>query len=77
MNVDSAKKVGEDILHSMEEKCVDDFVFKKIDQAVTLNTKAYVKIDQVIILVDPQLLFKCSQEETQHQKILQLFSHLS
>ena len=39
VNVDTAKDKGESHLKSMENKCVEDFTFKKKSQAVTLNCK--------------------------------------
>ena len=43
VNVDTAKDIGESHLKSMENKCVEDFTFKKKSQAVTLNCKTQVK----------------------------------
>ena len=44
VNVDIAKEIGESILNSMENKCVEDFIFKEKSQAVTLNCKTQVKL---------------------------------
>lgn len=41
----------------MEGTTADDFTFKRSDQVVTLDTKATVKLDGVILQIDPQLLF--------------------
>ena len=58
VNVDGAKQVGKSILKSMKGNSVEEFVFKKKAQAVTLNCKAQLKIDNEVVTVDPQLLFQ-------------------
>ena len=58
VNVDVAKQVGESILKSMEGKHVEEFVFRKKAQAVTLNCKSQLKIDGDMVTVDPYLLFQ-------------------
>ena len=56
VNVDTAKEIAESILKSMENKCVEDFTFKS--QAVALNCKIQVKINNDSVAVDQQLLFQ-------------------
>ena len=58
VNVDTAKEIGESILNSMENRCVEDFTFKKKPQAVIFKCKAQVKIDNDLVAVDPQLLLQ-------------------
>ena len=58
VNVDTAKSVGNAILASMEGTTAVDFTFKRSDQVVALDTKSAVKIDGVIVQIDPQLLFQ-------------------
>ena len=58
VNVDKAKAVGSVILDDMEGKAVAEYVFKRAKQAVTLGTKAAVRIDGDVIQIDPQLLFQ-------------------
>ena len=58
VNVDNAKQIGESILKSTEGKRVDEFVFRKKAQAVTLNCKTQLKIDGDVVSVDPHLLFQ-------------------
>ncbi len=42
----------------MEGTTPADFTFKRSRQAITLNTKAAVKLDGVAMQIDPQLLFQ-------------------
>ena len=58
VNVDTAKVVGNAILSSMEGTTPADFTFKRNRQAITLDTKAAVKLDGVAVQIDPQLLFQ-------------------
>ena len=58
VNVDTAKVVGNAILSSMEGTTPADFTFKRSRQAITLDTKAAVKLDDVAVHIDPQLLFQ-------------------
>lgn len=53
-----AKDHGEIILNSMVGKSVSDISFKKKAQAVTLNSKSGVEINQEVVNIDPQLLFQ-------------------
>ena len=57
VNIDVAKQVGENILKAMEGKHVEEYLFRKKAQAVTLNCKAQLKINGDIVTVDPYLLF--------------------
>ena len=52
-----SRKLG-NILKSMEGNPVEGFVFKKKAQAVTLNCKTKLTIDDELVTVDPQLLFQ-------------------
>lgn len=58
VNVDTAKDVGNAILTGMKGKTVAEYTFKRNNQAVTLDTKSAVKIDGVMVQIDPQLLFQ-------------------
>ena len=42
----------------MEGKTVNEYVFKRTNQAVTLDCKSSVKVDGDVIQIDPQLLFQ-------------------
>ena len=79
VNVDIAKQVGESILKSMEGKRVEDFVFKKKEQAVTLNCKTQLKIDDNVVTVDPQLLFQrlisAARGNTEPEELKNLFTY--
>ena len=50
--------VGRAILENMEGKTVNEYVFKRANQAVTLDCKSSVKVDGDVIQIDPQLLFQ-------------------
>ena len=58
VNVDKAESVGRAILEDMEGKAVDEYVFKKANQAVTLGCKSAIKVGGDLITADPQLLFQ-------------------
>ncbi len=58
VNVDKAEAVGRAILEDMEGKTVGKYVFKRVNQAITLNCNSTVKIDGDVIRIDPQLLFQ-------------------
>ena len=58
VNVDQAEAVGRAILEDMEGKTVGEYVFKRANQVVTLNSKSSVKVDGDVIQIDPQLLFQ-------------------
>ena len=58
INVDDAKEVGQLIVKSMIGKSVTSVSFEPKKEAVTLASKAAVKIDGECVQVDPQLLFQ-------------------
>jgi hypothetical protein len=58
VNVYEASKVGSKILQQMNGSKIDDFVFKKNNQVVTLSCKSSVKVNEKDINVDPQMLFQ-------------------
>ena len=58
VNGDDAKDVGQLILKSMVRKSVTSISFVRKKQAVTLTSKAAVKIDDECVQVDPQLIFQ-------------------
>ena len=58
VNVDKAKEVGEHILDEMVGQSVLGFTFRKKNQAVTLDSRSSVKIDDELVQIDPQLLFQ-------------------
>ena len=58
MNVENAKSVSDEIVKKMVSANVSEFSFKRKDQAITLATKASVKVDGESIQVDTQLLFQ-------------------
>ena len=52
-----AKNIGHSILKSMEGHKVTEYILKK-DQAVTMDAKSTVNIQNENVQVDPQLLFQ-------------------
>ena len=58
INVDTTEFVGEAILQPMDRKTVAEYIFKKNDQAITLDTKSSIQIGGDEVQVDPQLLFQ-------------------
>ncbi len=58
VNVDQADEVGMHIISEMEGKAVWQYSFKKKDQAITLDCKAAIKINEEKVNVDSQLLFQ-------------------
>ena len=58
VNVDEAKKVGQNIIEKISGKQVSQLSFKKKEQAVLMNDSSCVKIDEDEVYVDPQLLFQ-------------------
>ena len=58
VNVHESKSIGKHILASMEGKPVASYIFRKKDQAVTMDTKSTIKIQDEYVHVDPQLLFQ-------------------
>lgn len=58
-NVDNAKEVGRSILKKMEGEKVIGFSFKKKSQAVLMDSKSTLKLnDEETVKIDPQLLFQ-------------------
>ena len=51
-------EIGNNSLRSMEGQQIDDYVFKKNKQVVTLASKINLKVDGDELSVDPQLLFQ-------------------
>ena len=58
VNVDQAKHVGQTILQSMVGEKVNEYSFRRKNQAVTLGSKTTVVISGDSVPVDPQLLFQ-------------------
>ena len=58
VNVDEAKQIGHNILTEMTEKFVQNYTFKRNQQAITLGTKTSIKVGGDDMQVDPQLLFQ-------------------
>ncbi|MCG8032823.1 MAG: hypothetical protein JAZ03_11700 [Candidatus Thiodiazotropha taylori] len=58
VNVDRSHSVGTEILESMVGKDVQDYVFKKSKQAITLGARSSIQISDESVQVDPQLLFQ-------------------
>ena len=58
VNVHKSKTIGNRILASMEGESVASYIFRKKDQAVTVETKSSIKIQDEHVHVDPQLLFQ-------------------
>ena len=58
VNVDEALKVGKKVLASMAGKKVEDYTFRKSEQAITLASKSAIKINDERVEIDPQLLFQ-------------------
>jgi len=58
VNVDEAYAVGANIIQSMQGQAIQDYTFKRCNQAITLNIKNSLKVDDGTINVDSQLLFQ-------------------
>ncbi|CAG2194071.1 unnamed protein product [Mytilus edulis] len=58
VNVDNSKELGIKILKSMDGKKIDEFSFKRKEQATILSAKSAIKVDDDVIIVDSQLLFQ-------------------
>ena len=58
VNVHDSKNIGKHILASREGNKVASYMFRKKDQAVTMDTKSTIKIQDEYVHVDPQLLFQ-------------------
>ena len=57
VNVEISRIIGERMLASMIEKTVEEFHFRKADQAVTLGSRWTVKVKGEPVKEDPQLIF--------------------
>ena len=58
VNVEISRIIGERILASMIGKTVEEFYFRKADQAVTLGSRSTAKVKGEPAKVDPQLIFQ-------------------
>ena len=58
VNADTAEAVGKKITESMKGKLVTEYVFRKKEQAVTMDTKSTIKVTDEVVQVDPNLLFQ-------------------
>lgn len=58
VNVYESKRIGKHILDSMEGNPVASYIFWKKEQAITMDTKSTIKIQDEHVHVDPQLLFQ-------------------
>lgn len=58
VNVDRSFEIGEKIVSSMRNQCVSDYTFKKVNQAITMQSRNSVMIDGEAVTIDPQLLFQ-------------------
>ena len=58
VNVHESKNIGKRILDSMEGNPVAAYIFWKKNQAVTMDTKSTIKIQDEHVHVDLQLLFQ-------------------
>ena len=58
VNVEKAKEIGDSIIASMVGEPVEEFTFRKANQAVTLGTRSTVKVKGETVKVDPHLIFQ-------------------
>jgi hypothetical protein len=58
VNVERSRVIGDKILASMVSKSVEEFTFRKANQAVTFGSNSAVKIKGQSVKVDPQLIFQ-------------------
>ncbi|CAC5392863.1 unnamed protein product [Mytilus coruscus] len=58
VNVDNSKELGIKILKSMDGQKIDEFSFKRKEQAIILSAKSAIKVDDEVITVESQLLFQ-------------------
>ena len=77
VNVCEAKRIGQGILNSMTDKSVDEFVFKKKDQVVTMSASSPVTIEQESVQIDPQLLFQrlLTVARATEENLVETFQH--
>lgn len=57
-NPHDAENIGMSIVKKMEGSSSSAFVFKKKDQAVVMNTKNTIQIDNENVQIDPEVLFQ-------------------
>ena len=57
-DVDQAKPVRKAIIDDMKGQCVNEYTFRRKNQAVTMDMKSSIKIDGNTVQIDPQLLFQ-------------------
>ena len=57
-NVHESKSIAKHILASMEGNPGASYIFRKKDQAITMDTKSTIKMQDEYVHVDPQLLFQ-------------------
>ena len=50
--------MGKAIIHNMIAQSVDEYSFRRKDQAVTLSVNSSLKINDEVVNIDPQLLFQ-------------------
>ena len=50
--------VGKAIIDDMKGQCVNEYTFRRKNQAVTMDMKSSIKIDGNTVQIDPQLLFQ-------------------
>ncbi len=51
------KRLGKAIIDDMKGQCVNEYTFRRKNQAVTMDMKSSIKIDGNTVQIDPQLLF--------------------
>jgi len=74
--VDKAKEVGQNILNNMVGQNVLGFTFRKTNQAVTLDSRSTVQINDDLVQIDPQLLFqRLILTGTQTGELAEIFEH--
>ena len=57
IDVDRAKTVGKAILNDMKGQCVMEYMFRRKNQAITIDMKSSIKIEGNTVQIDPQLFF--------------------
>lgn len=58
VNVDNARSIGQQIIASMNGQNVEQLSLKKKDQAVTMDSKSFVRVNEEKVEVTSQLLFQ-------------------
>ena len=76
VNVHESKSIGKHILASMEGNPVASYIFRKKEQAVTMDTKSTIKIQDEYVHVDPLLLFqRLLTVSTKNGELQNVFDH--